>query len=203
MSYGEHWEWRGFGQTEADFRAWFKTLPFFYPPAEKPLRDDYLWTPGCVHNVKLRYDALKFKRLLEQRGKYERWLEDEREFLPFPLDAEHLQTLARLLAVRLPQIPSRPVDRSLFLDLIARADPPVYVVPVIKRRRLARWTPTGLSATIILEWTHIQQPERIETVALEHEDLEVLQAAHAQLSARLLRIQPMNYLQAISQWLGQ
>lgn len=203
MSYGEHWEWRGFGQTEADFRAWFKTLPFFYPPAEKPLRDEYLWTPGCVHNVKLRLDALKFKRLIEQRGDYERWLEDTREFLSFPLDAEHLRTLARLLAVRLPEIPSQPVDRALLLDLIARADPPVRVVPVIKRRRLARWTPTGLNAIVILEWTHILQPEAIETLALEHEDLEVLQAAHAQLSPHLTHIQPMNYLQAIGRWLGQ
>jgi len=203
MSYGEHWEWRGFGQTEADFRVWFKTLPFFSPPAGKPLRDEYLWTPGCVHNVKLRYDALKFKRLIEQQGDYERWLEDAREFLSFPLDAEHLRTLARLLAVRLPEIPSQPVDRAFLLALTAGAAPPVRIVPVIKRRRLARWTPTGLGATVILEWTRIQQPVTIETVALEHEDLELLQAAHAQLSPHLTRIQPMNYLQAIGRWLGR
>jgi len=203
MPYGEHWEWRGFGQTEADFRAWFKTLPFFYPPSEKPLRDEYLWTPGCVHNVKLRYDALKFKRFIERRGKFERWREDESEFLPFPLDAEQVRALEGLLGVALPEIPKGSVDRATLLALLARAIPPVHIIPVIKRRRLARWTPPGQDVSMVLEWTRIQQPEVIETVALEHESLATVQAAHAQLAPRLPRIQPMNYLDAIGRWLGR
>jgi hypothetical protein len=199
MPYGEHWEWRGFGQTDADFRAWFKTLPFLYPPSEKPLRDEYLWTPGCVHNVKLRYDALKFKRFIARQGAFERWREDETEFLPFPLDAEQVRELEGLLGIKLPEIPKGSVDRATLLALIARAVPPVHLIPVIKRRHLARWTPAGLEATIILEWTRIQQPRSIETVALEHEELPILQAAHARLAPHLAQMRPMNYLQVIGQ----
>ncbi len=203
MPYGKHWEWRGFGQTDETFRAWFKTLPFLYPPADAPLRDDYLWTPGCVHNVKLRYDALKFKRFLERREAFERWLEDESEFLPFPLDASQLHELQDLLNIRLPEIPQQPVGRATLLTLIARAAPPVHVVTVIKRRRLARWTPAGLDATVVLEWTRIEQPITIETVAIEHDDLGIVQAAHARLTPHLAGLEPMNYLQAIGRWLHQ
>ncbi len=200
MPYGTHWEWRGFGRTGEDFRAWFKTLLFLYPPSDTPLRDEYLWTPDCVHNVKLRYDALKFKRFLERRGAFERWQEDESDFLPFPLGPKPLQELAGLLGVTLPRTPMQPVDRATLLALIAQAEPPVRVVTVLKRRRLARWTPAGLDATVILEWTRIEQPEAIETVALEHEDLAVVQAARAQLAPHLTEMQPMNYLQAIAGW---
>ena len=203
MPYGKHWEWRGFGQTEATFRSWFKTLPFLYPPSSTPLRDDYLWTPACVHNVKLRHDALKFKRFLERRGAFERWLEDESELLPFPLDAAHLHELEALLDVRLPEIPQQPVDRATLLALIARAEPPVRVVTVIKRRRLARWTPAGLNANVVLEWTRIAQPLATETVAIEHDDLGIVQAAHARLASHLAGLEAMNYLQAIGRWVGK
>jgi len=202
MPFGTHWEWRGFGQTEEEFRAWFKTLPFFYPPSETPLRDEYLWTLRCRHNVKLRYDALKFKRFLEQRGAFERWQEDESEFLSFPLTPAQVRELERLLDTHLPDFPLQPVDRAQLLALIADADPPVHRVTVIKRRRLARWTPADLDATLILEWTRIEQPRAIETVAFEHKDLAVVQAAHARLASHLAGLQPMNYLQAIGRWIG-
>ncbi len=203
MPFGTHWEWRGFGQTDEQFRAWFKTLPFLYPPSNAPLRDEYLWTPGCVHNVKLRYDALKFKRFCERRGEFECWREDASEFLPFPLDREHLRELGRLLDARLPEIPPGPVERATLLAIIARADPPVQRITVIKRRRLAQWRLAGDETSVVLEWTRIEQPEAIETVAIEHDDLALTWAAHARLAPHLARLQPLNYLQAIGRWLGK
>jgi len=203
MPFGDHWEWRGFGPVGVDFRTWFKTLPFLYPPSHNALQDAYLWTPSCVHNVKLRYDALKFKRFLERRGAYERWREDENDFLSFPLSPGCLRELEGLLHSRLPESPAQPVDRATLLALIARSDPPIRVITVRKRRQLTRWTPAGLDAELVLEWTRILEPETIETVALEHEDLGVLQAAHARLTPHLTAMRPMNYLQAISRWIEQ
>ncbi len=201
MPFGEHWEWRGFGQTNGAFRTWFNALPLLYPPSEKPLQDDYLWTPGCIHNVKLRYDALKFKRFIARRDHFERWREDEGDFLLFPLDARHLRELEKLLATRLSAIPSGPVDRQTFLAILDRARPPVQRITVIKRRRLALWAPQGSeSPPVVLEWTQILSPEAIETVALEHEDIDVLQLAHTRLTQHLTQMAAMNYLQAIARW---
>ncbi len=202
MPFGEHWEWRGFGRTSPAFRAWFQTLPPYYPPSEAPLRDEYLWTPSCAHNVKLRYDALKFKRFIARQGAFERWLEAPDEFLPFPLHPDHLRQVEALLNVRLPAIPARPIDRDAFLELIARAQPPVHRVTVIKQRRLSRWRAVS-GEEIIVEWTHILQPRAEETVAMEHESLAALQQAHARIAPRLAGLLAMNYLQAIGRWLSE
>ena len=198
MPFGDHWEWRGFGTTPVAFRTWFQTLPLLYPPSPQPLRDDYLWTEGCRHNVKLRDRFLKFKRFLERRGDFERWLEREDEYLPFPLQPDHLQTLARLLHIRLPTIPQAPISRDQLLSLLAQAQPPVQILTVLKQRRLARWSHGD--TTIIIEWTRIRQPQAIETVALEHPDWIMLQQAHQALLPHLQSLQPLNYLQALRCW---
>ena len=204
MPFGDHWEWRGFGQALSEFQHWFRDLPPLYSPRQQlPTEDIYLWTPASVHNVKLRGDALKFKRFLAREGPYERWLEDERDWLPFPLSPHHLRTLARLLGIHLPQAPDRAIDRDVLLQLLARAHPPVHQVTVLKRRRLARW-PHSTSEEVIVEWTHILRPVAVETVALEHPSLPVLRNAHIRLEPLLgAGLEAMNYLQAIGRWLEQ
>lgn len=202
MPFGDHWEWRGFGRTSPEFRAWFQTLPPYGSRDDTPLHDEYLWTPGCVHNVKLRYNALKLKRFLARAGEFERWLEDEKAFLPFPLDARHLDQVATLLNVRLPAIPSGPVDRDAFLALMARAQPPVHRVTVVKQRALSLWRlPDG--EDVVVEWTRIHRPRRVITVGMEHADRATLARAYEQLSPRLAGLQAMNYLQAIALWVQE
>ena len=201
MPFGDHWEWRGFGQTTATFRAWFHTLPSYLPTTDNELHDTYLWTPTCRHNVKLRYNALKFKRFLAREGMFERWLEAPDEVLPFPMAPEHLRQVEILLDVRLPELPTHPVDRDAFLALLARAHPPVHQVLVMKQRRLSRWRlPSG--DEVLVEWTRLRQPRVQETVSLEHERLAVLARAYEGLASRLSGLQPMNYLQAIAHWLS-
>ena len=200
MPLGEHWEWRGFGRTSSEFRAWFQTLPPYYPPDDALLRDEYLWTPHSAHNIKLRYDALKIKRFLDREGDFERWLEDPRDILPFPLNPERLRQIQALLEVQFPHIPGEPAPREAFLALVAQAQPPVHRVMVLKQRRLNRWRlPSG--EEIVVEWTHIRRPQAVETAALEHEDLSVLTAAWKQLVPRLRGLRAMNYLQAIAGWM--
>ncbi len=201
MAFGDHWEWRGFGRTSPSFQSWFQELPSLTLPNEHALRDEYLWTPGCVHNVKLRYDALKFKRFLAREESFERWLEAESDFLPFPLSSKHLHVLESLLNTRLPSVPNQPIDRDIFLQLIAQAHPPIYLIPVLKQRQLHRWMlPNG--EALIVEWTHILRPRRVETVALESENLVALRQAFATLKPMLTALRPMNYVQALGEWLA-
>jgi hypothetical protein len=202
MPFGKHWEWRGFGQTSPRFTAWFRSLPPLYDDADARglTRDDYLWTPGCRHNVKLRDDALKFKRFLARRGPFEQWLEDAGEFLPFPIAPTHVGTLATLLDVQLPETPTAPLDREALLRLLHRAQPPVQRVTVLKQRRLRRWR-FAEGVDLVVEWTHIHVPQDVETVALECESLEELTRAYARLRPWLHEMRAMNYLQAIALWL--
>ena len=201
MPLGEHWEWRGFGHAPPQFRAWFQSLPPLYPPDETLLRDAYLWTPGCVHNVKLRGDALKLKRFIARQGAFERWLEAPDDVLPFPLLPEHVRQVQALLNARFPAIPQEPVSRQAFLALVARAQPPVRVIVTLKQRRLSRWRPPS-GEEVIVEWTRLHQPERVETVALEHDSLQALMRAWEELSPRLAGLRPMNYLAYIARWAG-
>ena len=199
MAFGDHWEWRGFGRVSASFRAWFLQLPPLALSTENRLHDEYLWTPGCIHNVKLRYDALKFKRFLAREGQFERWLEAEKDFLPFPLSPTHLQQLESLLNVSLPPAPTHSIDRDAFLRLIAQAHPRIYLISVVKQRRLHRWLLQS-GEELIVEWTHILQPEPVETVALECQDLPSLRHAFTLLRPKLKAMRPMNYVAALSEW---
>ncbi|HEY79580.1 MAG TPA: hypothetical protein G4O05_00685 [Caldilineae bacterium] len=201
MPFGEHWEWRGFGHASPQFRAWFQSLPPLYPPNKALLRDAYLWTPGCMHNVKLRSDALKLKRFIARQGAFERWLEDPRDLLPFPLHPEHVRQVQALLNAHFPSIPQEPASREAFLALVARARPPVRVIVALKQRRLSRWRlPSG--EEVIVEWTQLHQPERVETVAMEHDNLQTLIRAWEGLSSHLAGLRPMNYLTFIARWAG-
>jgi len=87
MAFGKHWEWRGFGSPPPATLRTVESLPLKFPDLQA-VTDLYLWVPGSPINVKLRMRDLKFKRLLEVSGEFERWLEDEAENYPFPLSPE-------------------------------------------------------------------------------------------------------------------
>ena len=198
MASGKHWEWRGFGSLSPALARRLEALPLKFASAQE-LTDEYLWAPGCTGNVKLRLGDLKFKRSIERSGGLERWLEDPSENYAFPLQARVLDALALDLNILLPGVGRGPVTREALLDLVRRADPPVQLVAVKKRRWQREWDSGGAGGPITVEVAEISSPERTTSVGIEHADrARVEEARDAFGLAEAL--QGMSYLEALPLW---
>jgi len=198
MAFGQHWEWRGFGWVSDDLRARIETLDLRFA-SDQPLVDTYLWTRDGPANVKLRHGDLKFKRLLESDGDLECWLEDEKEIHPFPLNLDVLEALELALAITLPEGQRTPVGRGELAELLKIAHPPAKILLVEKYRRFFS-LPTGVGEPVIIELTDLIRPEPINSIALEHADIDAVRQALMQLSLAESGLRPLNYLQALSIW---
>lgn len=197
MSFGRHWEWRGFGDVEEELRARVTSYPL-YLQTEIPMTDIYLWTPRAKVNVKLRGDSLKFKRFIAREGVFECWLEDEAEVFPFPLSGEVLRRLGEALEITLPD--TSPIPRTeTFLSWLRKVTPKVRVVPVEKQRSLHLMSVPKINP-VIVELSEVLVPEIITTFALEHPQLPVLRTALAQFSPLIQNLQPLSYFEALALW---
>lgn len=200
MAFGVHWEWRGFGPLAPEAAARVESLPRKFPSAQRVV-DEYLWVPGARANVKLRAADLKFKRLLERRGAFELWEEDERENHAFPLGPEPLEKLCAELGAARPPPPALGDPREL-LAWLERAAPAVRRVRVAKTRTQHDWSPPDLRAAsepVTVELARIEAPEGIASVAFEHPRLELVEEA-----VRAMRfegaLRPLSYLDAVGLW---
>lgn len=202
MAAGEHWEWRGFGRIDQALEDRIRGL--------SPLLDDewqvtdyYLWAPDCPVNVKLRGNDLKLKRFLAASQGLERWLEDEAEVFPFPLAPVLVAELARILAVDLPQKPQAALTQPSLLALLFSSTPPVQLIAVAKSRwlyHLAAVDSSRPGPPVLVELTEISAPEQLTTVALEHPQIEAVQAALDHLDISASALLPRNYLQVLPLW---
>lgn len=198
MAFGCHWEWRGFGIMPDATRKRISRLPLWFQ-TPSPILDIYLWTPAMSTNVKLRGDALKFKRFIAREGPFECWLEDETELIPFPLGGEVLAVLAEALGLTLPP-PDRLLTRpAALLHYLQQEAPVLQVVPVRKQRRLHHYHAPS-PPPVIVELSEVLGPESVASLALEHPQLGLLQAAHAALAADVPNLQPLSYMEAVSCW---
>ncbi len=198
MAFGLHWEWRGFAPSAFEGMSSVESLPRKFPDAQRVL-DEYLWAPGLRVNVKLRASELKFKRLVEKRGDFERWQEDTRENYPFPLGSEPVAKLcAELEIASRPSLPLRsPADLLAWLERVAVG---LRRVSVLKTRTQHEWIPdAGGIEPVIVELARIEAPERLVSAALEHPQLEILEQA-----VRCMRfaetLLPRSYFEAVSVW---
>ncbi|HVR74492.1 MAG TPA: hypothetical protein VMT52_09180 [Planctomycetota bacterium] len=198
MAFGKHWEWRGFGSLPSALSDRLEALPLKFDSAQE-LTDEYLWAPGLTVNVKLRLGDLKVKRSIERSGGLERWLEDPLENYAFPLEDRVLDALARDLDILLPAVGRGPVTRGALLDLLRRADPPVQLVAVKKRRWQRLWGAGGAGGAVTVEIAEISSPERTASVGIEHaERARVEEARDALGLAEALNV--MSYLEALPLW---
>jgi hypothetical protein len=199
MAYGEHWEWRAFGQIPDDLFQRILALP---PALPDPwlVEDRYLYAPGCAANVKLRAGELKLKRFVARDGDLERWLEDPAEVYHFPLAPAIVAETAAALAVTLPAQPEQALDQANLLDLLRQANPPVQEIVVRKTRHLRTLPLPGVDPDVLLELAEISAPQAILSIALEHPQAEPVRRARAQLSLAQARLSPMSYLHALARW---
>lgn len=213
MAYGLHWEWRGFGSISSRFAEVFSGLETIYPSNETT--DRYLWFPGMQVNVKLRQgteNGLKFKYLEATEGDFEAWIENEKDFFPFPLGESGRETLLNFLTKSdLPE-PEHPLPKSAdyksmkgWLENIG-----CRFITVQKTRESK--VLHGNRGSVIVEWASISAPQPIVSIGLENqsddenqnvEQLEgkkIVEEIYDQLSLQDEPLKPMNYLEAIEIW---
>lgn len=198
MAFGKHWEWRGFGPISPALRQRITRLPLWYE-TPVPTLDVYLWRAGATVNIKLRGEALKFKRLLDRQEPFEYWLEDEAELIPFPLGTDALALLSEGLALSLPD-PGHLLTRpDKFLRYLHEVAPDVVVVEVRKQRHLYHYAaPT--SEPVIVELSEVLTPQDLTSLALEHPQLDTLKAAYERFCGDAPHFQPASYWQMVGLW---
>jgi hypothetical protein len=168
MSYGLHWEWRGFGRLDSAVRNRIERLRPF--SAASSVVDRYVWCPGLAINVKLREwpggQSFKLKRLLrrDEALDVELWEERPEEDYLMPLSPESLQAVLAELHWDHIQA-NRPVDRGSLEDLLTHAAPGVQLVSVAKRRR-AFTTAVG-DTPVRVELADITEPEALASIGIE------------------------------------
>jgi hypothetical protein len=199
MAYGEHWEWRAFGQIPCDLYQRILALPPMLPDPWL-VEDRYLYAAGCTVNVKLRAGELKLKRCVARDGDLERWLEDPAEVYPFPLTPTNVAKTAAALAVTLPAQPERALDQAELLALLRQANPPAQVIVVRKTRHLRTLPLPGVDPDVLLELAEISAPQAILSIALEHPQAGPVRCARSHLGLDQTSLAPISYLRALTFW---
>jgi hypothetical protein len=206
MAFGDHWEWRGFGDLNNVIRNQIQQLTSKYG-AGINVTDQYLWAPGSKVNVKVREKDLKFKYLLDEAdGGFERWVENEKDNHPFPLNAAVLAQLEKALGTAIPEdISGKTVDTSdSLIDLFPRFTPPVTCVAIQKFRTAYIFPIEG--AEILIELAEIenveidgqQQRRTFTSVSLEGPDVGMLRTVRDTLGLPD-SLQVKGYLQLIEE----
>ncbi len=203
MAFGEHWEWRGFGPVGDDVLRTLRALPLKFPDAQV-ITDEYLWSPGCRTNVKLRLGDLKLKRFVRVERGLELWREDPGENYAFPIGEKPLAALFEALGVRPVPAPGHPLEREALLVLLRRHARDVRVVSVDKSRRqyefVAPAAESGrVGSGVTVELAEISAPERILSIGLEHERLEAVARARDVLDLER-RMRRRSYFEALRIW---
>lgn len=168
MSYGLHWEWRGFGAVDPDELGQIQRLPPI--GGATTVTDRYVWYPGLAINLKVREwtggESLKLKRLLRRDEvlDVELWDEREEEDFPLPLTPEDFRSVLTALSWgHLPAVP--PADREALEDLLVHASPGGRLISVTKRRRI--YAAALGQVPVRVEVTEIAAPEAVTSVGIE------------------------------------
>lgn len=212
MAYGKHWEWRAFGGISPRFAKTYLILPIHF--STQTITDEYIWIPGLDVNAKFRQgdeEGLKFKYPEQQEDHFEVWMEDEEHLFEFPLKSEawsFLRSMFEDTDISLPAYPSTPPDRNTTAELLEEAGCKILSVTKERETRLLEME-TG---TILVEWTSITEPQPCASVGLEtwsasgnkdlasEQSLKAISEAVPKLNLNTEPLRPMNYLEAVTQW---
>jgi hypothetical protein len=138
---GEIWEWRAFGNVSDELAFRIRQHPIRMGVLDNQGEDLYLVSPVNDQNIKLRrlgVDwALKIKLLLRtgERG-MELYSESAGMMFSFPVPAQILETLTRLLGTNLPSALTfgDSISRDELVSALTKSTPSILVVRVAKTR---------------------------------------------------------------------
>jgi hypothetical protein len=216
------WEWRSFSKTfHESLLSIIQELPLkFDRPAE--MIDNYVWTPDCSLNIKLREQDLKIKEFLGVRSycvdntlaittHVERWTT---EVYSFPIPLSIMKRIVRGLNLSNMSGLSMINDKDQFINLLQSQSNSVRVSSIFKQRKqhllctgedLKEKGNKELGEFVTVEISHLILPEDVFTLSVEHVTVDNEIAAISKI-VRDIDIRAyrgmvfMNYLQAVKEW---
>lgn len=219
------WEWRSFSDRfHKTHLSAIRKLPLkFDRPTE--MIDNYVWTPDCNLNIKLREQELKIKELLGFRSHHlgntlsitsyiERWTT---EVYSFPIPAFLMKRVVRGLNIsNVPKFLHMVEDKDQFINLLQAQSNSVRSLSIFKQREQHllhideelkekdnNQELGGKSVTV--EISHLARPENVFTLSIEDTAIDNVIAAMSKImrgmDKRIYRgMIFMNYLQAVKIW---
>jgi hypothetical protein len=218
------WEWRSFSKTShKSLMNVIHELPLKF---DRPTRmtDNYVWTPDCNLNIKLRDQDLKIKELIGSQpydmdnalGVTTNAEQLTTEVYSFPIPVLLMKRIGKGLGLRNVPRSSRLIeDKEQFIESLQSQSNSVRIISVFKQREQRLLLPIenapkekinklqGEIATI--EISHLAGPEDVFTLSIEHASIDKVIAAIPKImryaSKQTYRgMIFMNYLQAVKIW---
>jgi hypothetical protein len=215
------WEWRSFNKTfHKNLSDMIQELPVKFDRPTK-MTDNYVWTPDCSLNIKLRKEDLKIKELKSSQPCHiddisglttyiEQWTT---EVFSFPLSNFLMKRIGKGLNIsNIPESLPPVEDKERFISLLQFQSNSVKALSVSKQMD-QRLLPIDkdLKANkekgelVTVEISHLTGPEDVYTLSIEHSSIDKVIAAISKIMEDTDKeiyggMVFMNYLQAVKVW---
>lgn len=217
------WEWRSFSKSfHKSLLDVIQELPVKFDRPTK-MTDNYVWTPDCNLNIKLRDQDLKIKELMRFQlcpmdstlgitTYAEQWTT---EVYSFPISALLMKRIGKGLGLR-DGSRSLPVveDKKQFIELLQSQSKSVRILSIFKQRELHLLTidndlkdkgRKGQEEIVTVEISPLKSPEDVYTLSIEHASIDkvisaiskIMRDVDKQIYRNMIF---MNYLQAVKIW---
>ena len=184
MAIVARWEWRTFGK--GDFGVGEKTLRALPVDSNKRTDEEYILSRNSDENVKIRFDLIDVKSLQRVNADgLEQWLPVLKT--GFPIAADELSALAKILKVGLPELERAEYTHDQFIEELVVPHEDLELVRVKKNRDIYKID--GATAEIAAaEFNGVAW----RTMCVEHEDPALIMKG----------VENMNYIQAMKKSVG-
>ncbi len=187
------------------------------------MTDNYVWTPDCNLNIKLRDQDLKIKELIGFQPCHrdntlgittyaEQWTT---EVYSFPIPTLLMKRVAEGLGIRnisrsLPLV----ADKKQFIEVLQSHSNSVRILSIFKQREQRLLTiendhkdkvDNEVAELVTVEISHLASPEDVSTLSIEHPSIDMLVTAIPMIMRDVEKqiyrgMIFMNYLQAVKIW---
>jgi len=217
------WEWRAFSKTfHKNLLNMVQDLPAKFDRLTT-MTDNYVWTPHCNLNIKLREKDLKIKEIICFHSCYmdnasgnttyaEQWT---MEVYSFPISTLLVKRIGNGLNISnisksLPLVE----DKEQFIRVLQSESDSVRVLSIFKQRE-QRLLPIDEELKgkgnkeqgnlVTVEISHLASPEEVSTLSIEHSSIDNVLAARPKIMGNVDKkiyrgMISMNYLQAVKVW---
>lgn len=192
MAITARWEWRTFGK--GDFGVGEKTLRALPMDSNKRTDEEYILSRNSDENVKIRFDLIDVKSLQKVNADgLEQWLPVLKT--GFPIVADELPALAKILRVELPELERTEYTHDQFIEELVVPHKDLELVQVKKNRDIYKID--GATAEIAAaEFNGVAW----RTMCVEHEDPILIMKVVEKLGMK--GVENMNYIQAMKKSAG-
>lgn len=192
MAIVARWEWRTFGK--GDFGVGEKTLRALPMDSNKRTDEEYILSRNSDENVKIRFDLIDVKSLQKVNADgLEQWLPVLKT--GFPIAADELSALAKILKVGLPELERAEYTHDQFIEELVVPHEDLELVLVKKDRDIYKID--GATAEIAAaEFNGVAW----RTMCVEHEDPALIMKVVEKLGMK--GVENMNYIQAMKKSVG-